>query len=279
AASRKHRDALRTQAARVRADWPMLPDLRHNLSLKISSVLLALLIWILTTGEIQRVKDLVVPLQYSGLPEGMMLSGEVPDRVSLRIQAQEPILQRITEDQVDAHLDLSRLPPGDQVLILTPDRFHVTGAEVIRVEPRVLPVRIVRQAAREVSIVPRLEGKPPEGYEVVDYQVDPATVIVVGPEDAVREVRRATTGSISVEGFTGSRDVIVHPIPEGEAGAAVRLKDPDARVTVRVGVRERRLEKLLKDVPVRARGGSYPARVRPEFTNVRVAGPASLVGA
>jgi YbbR-like protein len=257
----------------------MLPDWRRNLPLKVLSLGLALFIWILTTSEIQKVKDLTVPLQYTGLPHGMVLGGDAPDRVSLRIQAPEPILQRITEDQVDAHLDLSDLPGGDQVVTLTPDRFHVSGAEIIRVEPRILPVRLVRQAERELSVVPRLEGKPPEGYEVVDYRVDPPTVVVVGPEDAVREVRRATTGSISVQGLTSSREVVVHPVPEGDAGSPVRLRDPDATVKVRIGVREKRLERVLRDVPVHARGNAHRARLHPEAIDVKVAGPASVVGA
>ena len=74
----------------------MLPELRRNLPLKIFALLLALFVWVLTTGEIQKVKDLTVPLQFTGIPPGMVLAGEVPDRVSLRIQAPEPILQRIT---------------------------------------------------------------------------------------------------------------------------------------------------------------------------------------
>ena len=121
-------------------------DLRRNLALKFFSGVLALLVWILTTGESQKIKDLQVPLQYVHLPPGMALSGDAPDKVSLRIQAPEPILQRITEDQVDGSLDLSQMQPGEQYLTLSPDRFHVPGATVIRVEPRVLPLRLVRQA-------------------------------------------------------------------------------------------------------------------------------------
>ncbi|HEV8337497.1 MAG TPA: CdaR family protein [Candidatus Polarisedimenticolia bacterium] len=258
----------------------MQVDFRRNLALKFFSLVLALLVWILTTGESQKVKDLVVPLQYTHLPPGMALTGETPDKVSLRIQAPEPILQRISEDQVDARLDLSQLQMGDQYLTLSPDRFHVSGATVIRVEPPVLPLHLVRRSEKEVPIVPRLEGRPPEGYEVVDYRVDPATVTVVGPEDSVREVQRATTGSIFVGGFTTSREIKVHPYLEGEESGQVRLKeDSDRDVAVRVGIREKRIRRVLKGVPVRARGGGGPARVKPESIDVRVSGPASLVNA
>lgn len=260
-------------------ELPVLPELRRNLPLKIFALLLALFVWVLTTGEIQRVKDLTVPLQFTGIPPGMVLAGEVPDRVSLRIQAPEPILQRITEDQVDAHLDLSHMPSGDQVVTLTPDRFRISGAKVIKVEPRILPVRLVQQAEKQVPVVPRLEGKPPEGYEVVDYRVDPAAVTVVGPEDAVRDVRRATTGSISVGGLTASREIRVHPIPDEEAGGSVRMRDSEETVTVRIGVREKRQERTLKEVPVHARGADFEARLRPRVIDVKVSGPTSLVAA
>jgi hypothetical protein len=252
-------------------------ELRRNLALKFFSGVLALLVWILTTGENQKIKDLLVPLQYTHLPAGMAISGDAPDKVSLRIQAPEPILQRITEDQVDGSLDLSQIQPGDQYLTLSTDRFRVPGATVIRVEPRVLPLRIVRQGQKEVPVVPRIEGKPPEGYEVVDYAVVPATVVVLGPEDAVRDVRRATTGSIPVEGLTASREVRVHPIPEDDSTGRVRIRDADRQVTVRIGIREKSFRRLLRSVPVHVRGEAFPIRVKPDLVDVRVSGPASVV--
>jgi YbbR-like protein len=254
-------------------------ELRRNLALKFFSGVLALLVWILTTGESQKIKDLQVPLQYTHLPPGMALSGDAPDKVSLRIQAPEPILQRITEDQVDGSLDLSQMQPGEQYLTLSPDRFHVPGATVIRVEPRVLPLRLVRQAEREVPVVPRIEGRPAQGYEVVDYDVDPATVVVVGPEDAVREIRRATTGSISVEGLTTSRDMKVHPVPEADGSGQVHIRGSDRQVTVRIGIREKPFRRTFRNVPVHVRGDAASVRVKPASLDVSVSGPASMVKA
>jgi len=98
-------------------------------------------------------------------------------------------------------------------------------------------------------VVPRLEGRSPEGNEVVDYHLDPATVVVIGPENAVRNVRRATTGSLPVGGLTASR-----------------------------GVREKAAERVLRDVPVRVRGGATGVRLGTESMNVRISGLASLVG-
>jgi len=257
----------------------VLPELRRNLPLKFFSLVLALLVWILTTGESQKIKDLLVPLQYTRLPPGLAISGEAPDKVSLRIQAPEPILQRITEDQVDASVDLSRLQPGEQYLTLSPDRFRVSGATVIRVEPQVVPIRIVRQAEKEVPVVPRIEGKPPEGYEVVDYRVDPATVVITGPEDAVRGIHRATTGSIPVGGLTASREIRVHPIPEADESGRVRIRDAGRQVTVHLGIREKTARRILRSVPVRLRGNSAGIRLRPDSIDVKVSGPASVVNA
>lgn len=254
-------------------------DLRRNFPLKFFSLVLALLVWILTTGESQRVKDLQVPAQFTRLPDGLELSGDVPDTISIRIQAPEPMLQRITGDHVDARLDLSHLQPGDQYLTLSPDRFRVPGATVLRVEPPVLPVRLVRRMEKTVPVVPRLEGKPPEGYEVVDYRVNPDSVAVVGPEDAVREVRRATTGSIPVEGLTVGREFAVHPVPESPEASRVRLKHPGRSVSVRVEIREKPARRVLKDVPVRIRGDSFSVRLAPRTIDVRLWGPASLVNA
>lgn len=252
-------------------------DLRRNLPLKAFSVILSFLCWILVTGESQKIKDLQVPLEYERIPAGMEIAGGVPDRVTIRIQAPEPILQRITADQVDASVDLSNLLPGEQYVPLSPDRFHVPGATVLRVDPGVVPIRLVRQERREVPVVPRIEGKPPEGYEVVDYRVDPPAVVVVGPEDAVREVRRATTGSIPVGDLTSDREVRVRPVPDAPAESCVRLERPETTVRIRIGVREKAARRIFRDVPVRIRGGGPAARLRPETVDVRLRGPSSIL--
>lgn len=252
-------------------------DLFHNWPLKLSCLGLAMLVWILTTGESQRIKEILVPVEYTNLAEGMEISGEVPDQISVRFQAPELILQRITEENIDARVDLSELSAGDQFLAISRDRFRVPGATLVRVEPELIPIRIVRRLEKEVPVQPRIEGKPPPGYEMVDYRVEPESVVVIGPEDAVQRVQRATTGSILVDRFTSSQDVSVHAIAEAAGDRRVRLKNPDGMVKVGISIRETPIQKLLRDIPVLSMGTEFVVHSEPEKINVRVEGPPSLL--
>ena len=112
---------------------------------------------------------------------------------------------------------------------------------------------------------------------MVDYRVDPASVIVVGPEDAVREVREATTGSILVTSFTSPREVTTYPIAGFSGNERIRLKNPEQRVKVHIGIREESAKRILRNVPVRLRGGTVGARLKPDSIDVTLTGPASVV--
>ena len=65
--------------------------LRENLPLKIFSLLLAILAWIVVRGEVEHVKDYVVPLDYVNLPDDLEMSGAVPDTVEVRLRAAEQL--------------------------------------------------------------------------------------------------------------------------------------------------------------------------------------------
>ena len=59
----------------------------------------------------------------------------------------------------------------------------------------------------------------------------------------------------------------------------MRLRDAGRQVTVRVGIREKEIQRILRNVPVRLRGGAPGARLKPESIDVKVSGPATLVNA
>ena len=97
--------------------WPF----RH-LGLKVLSVVLALLLWMIVSGEETVERGLRVPLELQQVPAGLELTGEVPATVDVRVRGASGTLSRVSTGDVVAVLDLRSARSGRRLFPLTPER-------------------------------------------------------------------------------------------------------------------------------------------------------------
>lgn len=212
-------------------------QLRQNLSLKVFSLVLAIVGWYVVRGEEERVKDFAVPLEYVNLPATLDLSGRVVDTVAVRVRAPEPVLRTIAEDRLTARIDLSRAPLGEQYIQLTLGMIHVPGgARVDQVTPDLIKVRIDRRIRRDVRVVAEFAGSPPTGFQKIRHTIVPPIVTIEGPANEVTKVPRALTGTILLDGETADYEVEATPIPDAPSWSRVRVVAPQGPVRVRVTI-------------------------------------------
>jgi len=237
--------------------------LQRNLRLKAFSFLIALVWWAVVHGEDARIKDFVVPIDYTNLAQTLEQSGRVIDTVTVRLRAPEALLRNVTEDRLAVTLDLGRAPLGEQHIPITGKMLRVPpGTEVVRVAPPVIPVRVERRARREVPIVAEFSGAPPKGYARLGYAVTPPVATIEGPASEVAAVSRALTGTILLEGEVADMEFEVRPIPEAPLGTRVRILVPADPVLVQVRIGP-------------APPATAPGRAAPTAAGTGAAGPAT----
>jgi YbbR domain-containing protein len=237
--------------------------LQRNIRLKAFSFFIALIWWAVVHGEDARIKDFVVPIDYTNLAQTLEQSGRVIDTVTVRLRAPEAVLRNVTEDRLAVTLDLGRAPLGEQHIPITGKMLRVPpGTEVVRVAPPVIPVRVERRARREVPIVAEFSGSPPKGYARLGYAVTPPVATIEGPASEVAAVSRALTGTILLEGEVADMEFEVRPIPEAPLGTRVRILVPAEPVLVQV--------RIGPAPPVMA-----PGRAAPTAAGAGAAGPAA----
>lgn len=211
--------------------------LRENLPLKIFSLLVAIATWFVMRGEVEHVKDYVVPIDYVHLADNLEMSGDIPNTVDVRLRAAEPVLKRANDYGMTALIDLSNSPPGEHQIRLSESLLDMPGgAQVVRISPALIPIRIEKKVTREVPVVAAFAGSPAEGYRQVGQQIEPATVTVSGPASEVEAVQRALTGTIVLEGATDDIEVKLRPVPDAPEGSRVRVVYPRDPVRVRVTI-------------------------------------------
>jgi YbbR domain-containing protein len=246
--------------------WPF----RH-LGLKVLSLVLALLLWMVVSGEETVERGLRVPLELLQVPAGLELTGEVPATVDVRVRGASGTLSRVTTGDVVAVLDLRSARSGRRLFPLTPDQVRVPfGVEVVQVQPSAIAMAFESSASRQVPVVPAVDGRPAPGYVVGQMTADPKTVEVIGPETAVRRVTEALTEPVSV---SGARDHVRQSVILGLIDPSLRLKNARAAM-VTVQIVPAPLERSLRGRPVHLRNvpGTLEAKAIPSAVDMTLRG-------
>lgn len=205
----------------------------RRLGLKIASVVLAALIWLVVAGEQIVERGFRIPLEFSNLPEQLELAGDAPSVVDVRVRGSSGALGRLTPGELVAILDLRSAKAGPRLFHLSSgDVTAPFGVDVVHVAPSSLAITFEASATKQVAVAPVVEGEPAAGFEVRQVTSDPAVVLVSGPTTAVRATNEAITEPVSV---AGAASTVTEVVNVGVADPAVHLRSAEAvRVTVTI---------------------------------------------
>jgi YbbR domain-containing protein len=205
-------------------DWP----------LKLVSLALAVGLWLLLVPAEKNTseKSLTIPLETLNLPAGLEIVEGPVATVDVTLRAPNRLLDEIGPSGLVARLDLERATIFQQEYPLAPSIVAVPkGAEVIRIAPGKVTIKLERTAQATLDVHPTLRGRPGRGFRVARTEIEPASVAVRGPESRVKAGEAAATAPVDVSGLTVSTvfeaDIIL-PRPE--------LRLVSSQATARVSV-------------------------------------------
>ena len=241
-------------------------------SLKLLSLAIALVLWLVVTGQNEPVTAHVnVQLNFIR-PQSLEISNDPPRTVDVMLTGSRNKLDDLTALDLVATVDLSDQRPGERVLRLA-DKAQISlpqGVKVDGFQPSAIPIRLEAIIERQVTIELKIEGKPADGYEVYAVRPSKGSVLIRGPESRVNALKKVMTETISLAGrretFTASNLTIDVPDPK------IDLVDPV--VDVEVDIDERRVEKTFSVVPVYA---VPDARTEGRSMTITVAGPPGIL--
>ena len=243
--------------------------IRH-IGLKIVSLVLAGLLWLLVSGEQTVERALRIPLEFTNLPSQLELVGQPPAVVDVRVRGSSGTLSRVSSGELAAVLDVRTARRGDRLFILTADDVRAPfGVEVVQVTPASVSLTFEESLSKTVEVTARVEGEPAAGYAVGGVTVDPSTVVIAGPAGALNGLTEAITEPISVAGASGT---LTETVTIGVADPVVRLRQPQmARVTVTISAAPE--EWVVHGVTVQVKNGHETSTVSPPDVTIRVRGP------
>jgi YbbR domain-containing protein len=163
---------------------------------------------------------------------------------------------------------------------ITPVALDADGQSIpeVMISPNPIQVSVeVSARGKSVAVIPQLVGEPAQGYEVVDRQTVPPTVLVDGPEELLNDLVAVQTEPVDISGVTAtaSRRTRLIGIPEG-----IRLLEPqDGFVDVVVAIRQRGVRQPLpgQTVTIVNLQPGLSAEVSPREIVIQVVAPEAVV--
>jgi YbbR domain-containing protein len=214
----------------------------RNWELKLLSVLIAFVVWLSLIPEEKTFseKTLTIPLETHNIPSDMELVEKPDPTVDVTIRAPNRMINEISAANVFAKLNLSRASIFQQEYPLNETMISIpTGAEVVRISPTMVRLKLERTREVSLDIVPNIIGQAMEGYGIAKIEVQPPRVLVKGPESKFGQKDRVSTSPVDISELTSSTEVeadLILPKPD------LRLASPRAKVRVRIFMEEIRPE-------------------------------------
>lgn len=247
----------------------------RNLGLKVLSVAVATMLWMVVTGDPIVERTMRVGLELQRAPAGLELVGTVPDSVAVRVRGPASRLSALAPGDLSAVVDLDGVKPGRRLFPLTPGQVTAPfSVEVTQVTPPALPLTFENTVSALLPVRPRVEGTPVPGHSVTNVSVAPTQVRVDGPESVVRGLAEVFTEPVSIERATS---LVRQSVTLDTSDVALRVMgSPTAVVTITIAADT--TERTLTGVPIVLRGG-VTGRLVPAEASVTVQGAGEVVGA
>jgi YbbR domain-containing protein len=202
--------------------------------LKLVSLGLALGVWLLLVPAEKKFseKSLTIPLETRNVPAGLEIVERPAGTIDITLRAPNRLLDEIGPSGLVARIDLDRATVLQQEYPLNTSMIAVPpGAEVVKISPGKVTIKLERTAEATIDLHPTVRGRAAPGFRIARTEIDPASIVVRGPESRVLSKEAATTAPVDVSGLSVSTvfeaDIIL-PRPE------LRLVSPQSRARVTV---------------------------------------------
>jgi len=180
---------------------------RVNPGVKLSSLLLAVLLWLYVVASNEYTYQLEVPVQIVNIRSDLTLAREVPSSVTARFRgsgvtyfktvlssAYSEFVMRLDARRVEGATDfyLQTYVSNHPDNFITPRGLNLELVEIVR--PEVITVALDEEAERTVPIANRITVEPQAGYTMIgSISISPDSVTLEGPASRVEAVDSIVT--------------------------------------------------------------------------------------
>lgn len=184
-----------------------------------------------------RIYPETIPLEIIGNDPSLIITSDIPTEIEVTLRAPRSVWEQLTaqENSVQATLDLTGLSDGKHSIEIQ-IRVLVRPYQIVLADPKIVSVILEPIATRTLPIEQSLSGLPAIGYQAGDVKIEPAEVVISGPESLVNKAVRARV-LVDLDGIREDIDQsnIIQIVDESNSVIrGLSITPENARVTVPV---------------------------------------------
>lgn len=181
-----------------------------NTTIKIISLILAIILWVFVKSKSGGEVGLVVPLEFYRVPANLIVTTVTDEAINVRITGSVIQLQRLPTREMRVRIDLSRARPGTNSFDILPDNFNISKAlDITQISPSSVKVELDHVLEKMVHVKPVVQGKPARGYRVSKITVEPPFINLQGAEGQLTGLKEIMTEEVNVSDLKETVEVAV----------------------------------------------------------------------
>lgn len=212
-----------------------------NFTLKLISLILAILLWDNIQTSINRDLALKLPLEFKNLPVNYIVT-DAPKTITV-VFSSEGYIDANLSMTTKAVIDMKNISLGvNQIYISKSSIKAPSKLKIKKITPRMVKIRIDEKKVKTIPIKPVIVGAAAKGFFLSDYWTVPKTVRISGPAAEVTKINYIRTEPVNISQMDETISKIVGLEVEDKPHIEVQLKKP---VKIVLSVIEKQIEKTI----------------------------------
>ena len=220
----------------------MLRRLLNNVGSITLALIFAIIVWVVAANEenpiVEDVFSEAVPIEIVNQPEGMIIFGDVVNKVQLTLRASQASWDELGVNKFRAQMDLAGLDAGvhdvEVQVTCSDDSIRIVGKK-----PEKITVRLEKLKEKEVEVKVNILDSPPLGYSARPASATPSKVKVKGSGPMVDQVVTAVVDFF----MRGAKETVERRVEislrDAQDSVVGWVTPEPAQVTVRVPIDQR----------------------------------------
>lgn len=193
----------------------MKKKLTSNVPLKIMSVAVAVVLWLLVVNiDNPIITKYITGVEVNILNEAYiesdnkisMINDEEINhgKITVRITGKRKTVDKLTAEDITANADLQQIVSMNTSPIMVPIDVSCPGIAPANITavPRTISINIENMMSKDFVIsVPKDNAKPGKGYEIGTLTADPVKVTITGPESTIKKIDKVVA-PLEADGIT-----------------------------------------------------------------------------
>lgn len=177
---------------------------------KILTVLLVISCWLVITARQGGLVVVTAPITFHNLPDNLVLMKTTPEQVELRLNFVSSLTASPKDLDLAADVDLARIREGINSIPLSAGDIRLPlGMKVTEISPGSVKVVAERKISKKLRVKVRTTGDVPGGRGIRKTVVEPASILVEGPEHLLQQYQSIDTEQIDLSQLSSSASIDV----------------------------------------------------------------------